>query len=129
VSANGLPLTPTVQKIAEVRIREEENMAFIKLAGVDELPPGTAKQITVNGRKLALFNIKGNFYAIDDTCTHRGAPLSEGDCEGTEVTCPWHGARFDLTTGVPLCPPASQGVMVYKLQIVGNDVQVDVPSV
>jgi nitrite reductase/ring-hydroxylating ferredoxin subunit len=101
-------------------------MAFTKAATVAEVPPGTAKQMTVSGRTLALFNVKGNYYAIDSECTHRSAPLVEGECEGTELTCPWHGARFDLTTGAALSPPAPRGVAAYKVQIVGDEIQVDV---
>src|SRR5437588_7143435 len=102
-------------------------MAFTKLAAVGELPPGTAKQVTVNQRKVGLFNIDGTIYAIDDTCTHRGGFLSEGECDGSEVICPWHGARFDLATGSPLSPPARTGVATFKVQIVGDEVQVDLP--
>jgi 3-phenylpropionate/trans-cinnamate dioxygenase ferredoxin component len=102
-------------------------MAFTRVAAVEEVPPGTGKQVTVNGRKLAVFNVNGTFYAIEDTCTHRGAPLSEGECDGTEVICPWHGARFDLVSGSALSAPARTGVQAYLVQVVGNDVQVDVP--
>ena len=102
-------------------------MAFTKVATVQEVPPGQAKQVTAGGRAVALFNVGGTFYAIDDTCPHRGASLSEGDMEGTAVSCPWHGARFDLATGAHLCPPASRGVAAYKVQVVGNDVEIDLP--
>jgi 3-phenylpropionate/trans-cinnamate dioxygenase ferredoxin subunit len=102
-------------------------MAFTKAATVQEVPAGTARQVTLGGRTVALFNVGGTFYAIDDTCPHRGAPLSEGDVEGQEVTCPWHGARFDLTSGAHLCPPAPRSVTAYKVQVVGDEVQVDVP--
>jgi nitrite reductase/ring-hydroxylating ferredoxin subunit len=102
-------------------------MAFTKVATTGEVPPGTGKQVTVQGRKLGVFNVNGTFYAIEDVCTHRGAPLSEGECEGTEVVCPWHGARFDLATGSHLSPPASKGVAVYKVQVVGDDIDVEVP--
>jgi nitrite reductase/ring-hydroxylating ferredoxin subunit len=102
-------------------------MPFVKVATVQELPPGKAKQALVNGRTLAIFNVGGSFHAIDDTCPHRGAPLWEGDVSGTEVTCPWHGARFDLTSGAHLCPPAKSGVTSYKVQLVADEVQVDVP--
>lgn len=102
-------------------------MAFVKVAAVQEVPAGKGKQVTANGRKLALFNVGGNLYAIDDTCPHRGAPLWEGDLEGHEVTCPWHGARFDVTSGAHLCPPARNDVSVYKVQVVGDEVQIDVP--
>jgi nitrite reductase/ring-hydroxylating ferredoxin subunit len=102
-------------------------MAFTRVATVHEMAPGQAKQATVQGRTLAIFNVGGTFYAIDDTCPHRGAPLWEGDVSGAEVTCPWHGARFDVTSGAHLCPPAPAGVRSYKVQVVGDEVQVDVP--
>lgn len=102
-------------------------MAFTRVAAVQEVPPGKGKQVTVNNRPIAVFNVDGNFYAIDDTCTHRGAPLWEGELHGNEVECPWHGARFDLTTGAPLCLPARSGVASYKVQVVGDEVQIDVP--
>jgi nitrite reductase/ring-hydroxylating ferredoxin subunit len=102
-------------------------MAFTKVAAVEEVGPGTAKQVAIRGKKLGIFNIDGSFYAIDDTCTHRGGPLSEGSCEGTVVTCPWHGARFDLKTGSNLSPPAPTGVTGYPVQVVGNEVQVNIP--
>ena len=73
-------------------------MAFTTIATVQEVPPGQAKQVTVKGRQVAVFNIDGAYYALEDQCTHRGAPLSEGECDGKAVVCPWHGARFDLQT-------------------------------
>jgi nitrite reductase/ring-hydroxylating ferredoxin subunit len=66
-------------------------------------------------------------HAIADTCTHRVASLSEGECDGTEVICPWHGARFDLLTGSALSSPARTGVQVYPVQGVGKEVRVEVP--
>lgn len=102
-------------------------MAFVKVAVVQEVPPGKSKQVIVGGKTLALFNVNGTFYAIDDTCPHRGAPLWEGELHEREVTCPWHGAVFDVATGAHLCPPAKSDVASYKVQIFGEEVQVDVP--
>jgi nitrite reductase/ring-hydroxylating ferredoxin subunit len=101
-------------------------MAFTKAATVQEIPAGKGKQVNVNGKLIALFNAGGSFYAIDDTCPHRGASLSEGEVQGTEVVCPWHAAMFDLTTGAVLSPPAPTGVGCYKVEVVGEEVQVDV---
>jgi 3-phenylpropionate/trans-cinnamate dioxygenase ferredoxin component len=101
-------------------------MAFVKVAAVGEVPPGKGKQVVVNGRPVALFNVDGTFYAIDDTCPHRGAPLWEGELQGTEVVCPWHAAAFDVTTGAHLCPPARSGVAAHKVQVVGDEVQIEV---
>jgi hypothetical protein len=61
--------------------------------------------------------VEGSYHAIGDTCTHRGGPLSEGDVQGTRVTCPWHGADFDLKTGAVLGPPAQKGVPSYKVMV------------
>jgi nitrite reductase (NADH) small subunit len=99
---------------------------FVKVAKTDEIVPGQGKMIEVGGKKIALFNVEGSFHAIDDTCTHRGGPLSEGSLEGNQVTCPLHGARFDVTTGEVLGPPASQGVARYNVRVEGSDIQVEV---
>jgi nitrite reductase/ring-hydroxylating ferredoxin subunit len=101
-------------------------MAFVKAATTHEIPAGRRKQVTVGGKTIALFNLDGTYYAIGDTCSHRGASLAEGECEGAEVICPWHGARFDLATGAHKTPPARTGVAAYKVQVVGDEIQVDV---
>ena len=100
-------------------------MAFTKVATVQEIPVGQAKKVRIGDKDVALFNINGIFFAIDNTCPHRGGPLSEGEIDGQEVTCPWHGARFNLSTGAHLSPPANRDVSAYKVQVVGDDVQID----
>ena len=99
---------------------------FVKIAKSDEIQPGQGKMVAVDGKKMALFNIDGAFYAIDDTCTHRGGPLSEGDLNGNQVTCPWHGAVFDVTTGEVLRPPAPSGVSRYTVRVEGGDIEVEI---
>ena len=98
---------------------------FIKVATTEELADQQAKVVELEGQKIALFRLDGAFYAVSDTCTHRGGPLSEGTVEGTEVTCPWHGAKFDLRTGAVLGPPARQGVRGYPVRVTGTDVEVE----
>jgi 3-phenylpropionate/trans-cinnamate dioxygenase ferredoxin subunit len=100
-------------------------MAFVKAAAVGEIPAGTAKEVAVGGRALALFNVGGTYYALDALCSHRNAPLAQGECEGNEVICPYHGASFDLATGAALSPPATRGVAAYKVQVLGDDILVD----
>src|ERR1700756_2275680 len=63
---------------------------LLKIAKTKDVPPGQAAAFTIEGQKIALFNVEGTYYAIGDTCTHRGGPPSEGDVQGTRVTCPWH---------------------------------------
>ena len=99
---------------------------LLKIAEAKDVPPGQAAAFTIEGQKIALFNIEGTYYAIGDTCTHRGGPLSEGDVQGTKVTCPWHGAQFDLKTGAVLGPPAQKGVPGYKVVVEGDDIKVEV---
>jgi nitrite reductase/ring-hydroxylating ferredoxin subunit len=98
---------------------------FVKAAKSDEIAPGQGKMVELNGKKIAIFNVGGAFYAIDDTCTHRGGPLSQGEVSGTTVTCPWHRAQYDLKTGGVLGPPAPQGVVGYKVVVEGDDVRIE----
>jgi 3-phenylpropionate/trans-cinnamate dioxygenase ferredoxin subunit len=101
-------------------------MALVTVARLSELVPGRGVSVLANGRRLALFLVEGRCYAIDDNCTHRTTPLSEGSCFGTEVICPLHGARFDLATGEHRSPPAKTGVRAYAVRVEGDEVQVEV---
>jgi nitrite reductase/ring-hydroxylating ferredoxin subunit len=99
---------------------------FTKVATTDELADQQAKLVEVEGQKIALFRVDGGFYALSDTCTHRRGPLSEGTVEGTEVTCPWHGAKFDIRAGAVLGPPATQAVKSYPVRITGANIEIEV---
>ena len=98
-----------------------------KVATKQDLQPGAAICVEVNGKKIALFNIEGTYYALDDTCTHVGGSLSQGEVSSTSVTCPWHGAQFDLKTGDVLRAPAVQGVGSYPVQVEGDDIKIEIP--
>jgi len=98
---------------------------LVKVAEKKDLPTGSAIAVDVNGRKIAIFNVKGQYYAIDDTCTHAGGSLSEGDVAETVVTCPWHGATFDITNGEVLGDPAPEGVKSYKVHLEGEDINIE----
>jgi len=99
---------------------------FVTVATIDEIPPGRAKLVEVSGNEIALFNIAGTFHAIDNSCTHVGGPLCEGEINGVEVTCPWHGAVFDLSTGRALGPPAFEAVSRYEVRVEGSAVQIEI---
>lgn len=71
----------------------------VRLCATEDVPPGTAKELTVAGQVVALFNVDGTFYAMDGVCPHAGGPLGEGELNERVVTCPWHGWQFDVTTG------------------------------
>ena len=99
---------------------------LVKVATVEEVPAGQAKLVEVNGQEIALFNLGGVFHALDNNCTHVGGPLCEGEITGTEVTCPWHGAVFDVTSGQVLGPPAASNVDRYNVVVEGADVKIEI---
>jgi nitrite reductase/ring-hydroxylating ferredoxin subunit len=99
---------------------------FVKAATIHDLAPGQGKLIELNDKRIALFRVGERFYAIDDTCPHRGGPLSEGDLEGATVVCPWHGAIFDLATGAVRRFPATTGVTTYPVRVQGEEIEVAV---
>ena len=84
------------------------------------------KFVEAGGHRIAIFDISGSYYAIEDTCPHRGGPLSEGNMAGHEVTCPWHGSRFNIKTGAVVHPPARQGVRSFPVRIAGDDLEVEI---
>ncbi|HEY9871063.1 MAG TPA: non-heme iron oxygenase ferredoxin subunit [Candidatus Obscuribacterales bacterium] len=101
---------------------------FVKVARVSDVPAGGAKLVEANGQKIALFNVDGQLHAIGDSCTHKGGPLSDGFIEGTQVQCPWHGAKFDIKSGQNLTPPAASPVPSYPVEVRDGDVYVQLPS-
>lgn len=72
---------------------------WVRVSSVDECPPGTAREVVAGDRVIALFNVGGNFHALDGVCPHQGGPLGKGTLRGCIVTCPWHGWQFDVATG------------------------------
>jgi len=100
-------------------------MAFVRAARKDEVPPGTIREFQLDGRTVAVANVDGKFFVINNTCLHRGGPLGEGEMEGSVVTCPWHGWQYDVTTGKALLNPAV-GVETFAIELRGDDLFVDV---
>ena len=94
---------------------------FIKVAQKSEITPGSGKKVEVAGKEIAVFNIDGKFYAIDETCCHRGGPLSEGSLDGAVVTCPWHGWEYDVATGACLTNPSATQTK-YDVKTEGDDI-------
>ena len=75
------------------------SMGKILAGKTSEIPPGKMLKVSLNGKDILVANVDGNFFAMDDTCTHQGASLSEGSLEGSTVTCPWHGSTWDCKSG------------------------------
>lgn len=98
---------------------------FMKVASLSDLAAGSCKTVEANGRAIALFNVNGTIYALDNTCLHRGGPLGEGMLEGEVVTCPWHGWQYGVKTGENVMD-SSLKVAAYPVQVEGNDIKVAV---
>lgn len=99
-------------------------MAFVRAARLSDLPAGTIHEFEVEGTAIAIANVGGKVFAINNTCLHQGGPLGEGDLEGTVVTCPWHGWQFNVIDGKDVQNP-SVGVACYPTELRGEDVFVD----
>lgn len=108
-------------------MRGERVGGLTKVAAIKKIKLGEGKLVETGGKKMALFNVGGEFFAIEDTCPHRGGPLSEGTLEGDEVSCPWHAATFNIKTGEVTGGPVSSGVKSYKVQVQGNDILIELP--
>lgn len=101
-------------------------MEFVKVATVDEISPGSAKLVEVDGNEIAIFNVGGQFHALDNSCSHVGGPLCEGEISGAEVICPWHGAAFDIATGRAVGPPAFEALNHYNLRVVDGQLEIEI---
>ena len=100
-------------------------MAFVRAAKKDEVPPGSIREFQLDGKTVALANVGGKLFVINNTCLHRGGPLGEGDLKCQIVTCPWHGWQYDVTTGKLATNPAV-GVETYPVEVRGDDIFVDI---
>jgi len=100
-------------------------MAFARAAKTTDIPLGTIHEFQVEGKAIAVANVGGKFYAISNTCLHRGGPLGQGPLEGNIVTCPWHGWEYDVTTGKIKLNPAV-GVDSYPVEVRGDEIYVNV---
>jgi 3-phenylpropionate/trans-cinnamate dioxygenase ferredoxin subunit len=116
-------------------------MARHVVAPVNELPPGTRRSVSVGGRRIAVFNVAGRFYAVKDVCPHQGAALSDGvvvgeltacrpgeyafDADRPHVKCPWHGWEYDLATGRSVYDPDHDRVRSYRVETITTAVEDD----
>jgi len=97
---------------------------FVAVAKAGELEPGRCMKVTVRGKRVALFNVDGEIYATDDTCSHAEASLSEGELIGDVVVCPRHGARFNVKTGQALSLPAWAPIATYPVKVEDGEIKV-----
>ena len=99
-------------------------IGWVRVCARSELLPGEFQVAYDGDTAIAVFNVDGAYYAIEDVCTHDGGILTGGTVEGAEVECPRHGARFSLTTGEALSPPAYEPVPTFPVRVEQGMVQV-----
>lgn len=101
---------------------------YVEVGKVDELPPGMVTVVEVEGRQLALVNVAGAFFAVDNECTHRGGSMGEGeineDWSECALECPLHGSVFDVRTGEVLSPPAQEPLRTYAVEVDAGAIRV-----
>jgi 3-phenylpropionate/trans-cinnamate dioxygenase ferredoxin component len=100
--------------------------AWVSVGREADLAPGQVLVVRANGLRVAVCNVDGDFYCIDDICTHDGASFEQGELDGCEIECPRHGARFDVTTGRVTCMPAIIPVGTHAVRVVDGEIQVEV---
>ena len=98
-------------------------MGKIIIGKTSDIPVGKTQKVTADGKEILVINMDGNYYAIDDTCSHAGASLSEGKLEGAVVTCDWHGAKWDCKTGKLVAFPAKiKDLNSYKVIVESDNI-------
>jgi nitrite reductase (NADH) small subunit len=100
-------------------------MPFVLATRKDEVPAGSIREFQLDGKSVALANVGGKFFAVNNVCLHRGGPLGEGELDRQVVTCPWHGWQFDVTNG-QLLTNAAVTLACYPVEIRGDDIFVDI---
>jgi len=98
---------------------------WIRLASTLELPPGSNRELVVEDRIVAIFNVDGEFFALDGVCPHQGGPLGKGTLSGCIVTCPWHGWQFDVRNGQHQTSASLRHVS-FPVKVEGDEIFVDV---
>ena len=99
---------------------------FVEVASLDHVPPGTGSVFTVADKNVAVFNVCGKIFAMSDACPHAGASLGMGKLDGSIVTCPWHGMKFDVTSGC-FAGTSDNGVVKYRVKIKDGKIMVALP--
>lgn len=97
---------------------------WVTVAKLEQVPPGERRIIDIDDVQIAVFNLGGDFYAIEDVCTHDYAPLTDGKLDGDEIICPRHGARFCIKTGAVTAPPAYEPIPTFPVRIHEGLIQV-----
>ena len=103
-----------------------DEMQYIAVCELGEIEEGNRLSIEIDDKPIVIFNVNGEFYAIDQKCTHRHGPLDEGELDGHVVVCPWHGAQFDVRTGKALTLPAVKSLNTYPIRVQDGMIEIGI---
>jgi len=106
--------------MAENPAENRNDYEYIQVCLANEIPPGERLFIEIGNDAVVIFNIGGKYYAIDDVCSHDRGPLGDGYRDNYQIVCPRHGARFDVTTGKVMAPPAREDIKSYPVRVNGE---------
>lgn len=106
---------------------DSDQVEYVVIGAREDLPEGERLYVEIDGQPLVIFNIAGQYFAIADLCSHDDGPLGDGEREGYEITCPRHGAVFDIRTGQVLALPAVIDIPAYPVRVVEGQIEVGVP--
>ena len=107
---------------------EESKVEFLKIAPESELPDGERLFVEIGGKPIVIFKIAGQLFSIADVCSHDDGPVGEGLLEGYNITCPRHGAQFDIRTGKVVQMPAVVDIPAYPVRVVDGMIQIGLPK-
>lgn len=107
---------------------DESKIEFVEIVPASDLPNGERLFVEIEGKPLVIFNIASQFFSIGDVCSHDDGPVGEGDIEGYNITCPRHGAEFDIRTGKVMSMPAVVDIPAYPVKVVDGMIQVGIPK-
>jgi 3-phenylpropionate/trans-cinnamate dioxygenase ferredoxin component len=107
---------------------DESKVEFLEIAPATELPDGERLFVEIGGKPIVIFKIAGQFFSIADVCSHDDGPVGEGLLEGYNITCPRHGAQFDIRTGKVVQMPAVVDIPAYPVRVVDGMIQLGVPK-
>jgi len=107
---------------------DESKIEYVEIAPASELPSGERLFVEIGGKMIVIFNIAGRYFSIADVCSHDDGPVGEGTLEGYNITCPRHGAQFDVRTGKVMQMPAVVDIPAYPLQVRDGVIFLGIPK-
>jgi 3-phenylpropionate/trans-cinnamate dioxygenase ferredoxin component len=107
---------------------DKSKIEYVEIAPASELPSGERMFVEIEGKQIVIFNIAGQYFSIADVCSHDEGPVGEGDLEGYNITCPRHGAQFDVRAGKVTQMPAVVDIPAYPVRVVDGMIQLGIPK-